>query len=60
MERKYNRWVMGAVVGAAAIAATVDHTRHTLPVVQTNDVVVIESNDDESPCSLDASPCSLD
>jgi len=60
MEHKYNRWIMGTAVGVAAIAAAVDHTRHSLPTPQTNDIVVIEDDSDESPCSLDTSPCSLD
>jgi len=60
MEHKYNRWIMGTAVGVAAIAAAVDHTRHSLPTPQANDIVVIEDDSDDSPCSLDTSPCSLD
>jgi len=60
MEHKYNRWIMGTAVGVAAIAATIDHTRHSLPTPQQNDIVIIDNGAEESPCSLDVSPCSLD
>jgi len=61
MEHKYNRWIMGTAVGVAAIAAAIDHTRHSLPAPQASDMIVIEDDtDDASPCSLDTSPCSLD
>jgi len=61
MEHKVNRLIMGTAVGIAAITAMIDHTRHSLPQVQPNDVVIIDDDsDDASPCSLDISPCSLD
>jgi len=60
MEHKYNRWIMGTAVGIVAIAAAIDHTRHALPTPQPNDIVVIDDEASESPCSLDVSPCSLD
>ena len=60
MEHKYNRWIMGTAVGIVAIAAAIDHTRHALPTPQPNDIVVIDDEANESPCSLDVSPCSLD
>ncbi|MCK4742861.1 MAG: hypothetical protein KAT25_03490 [Sulfuriflexus sp.] len=60
MEHKYNRWIMGTAVGIVAIAAMIDHTRHTLPTAQPNDIVIIDDETDASPCSLDVSPCSLD
>jgi len=60
MEHKVNRWIMGTAVGVAAIATMIDHTRHSLPAAQPNDIVVIEDDADASPCSLDVSPCSLD
>jgi len=60
MEHKANRWIMGTAVGIAAIAAAIDHTRHTLPTPQANDIVIIDDEADASPCSLDVSPCSLD
>jgi len=60
MEHKVNRLIMGTAVGIAAIAAMIDHTRHSLPVPQPNDIVVIDDDAEASPCSLDVSPCSLD
>jgi len=60
MEHKVNRWIMGTAVGVAAIATMIDHTRHSLPTPESNDIVVIEDDADASPCSLDVSPCSLD
>ena len=60
MKHKYNRWIMGTAVGVAAIAATIDHTRHSLPIPQQSDIVILDDESDASPCSLDVSPCSLD
>ena len=68
--RRRNRWIMGTFVGAAAIAAAIDHTRNRLPEPvaaqsekQTKDqaaTVVIVDDESATPCGLEASPCSLD
>ena len=62
---------MGSALSIAALAAAIDHTRHTLPVPETPGYEVMESDDDspcgfsvddsESPCGLDdsESPCGL-
>ena len=54
-----NKLIVGTALGIAAIAAVVDHTRHSLPepVAVTDSA---QSLNNESPCGLDASPCSLD
>ncbi|MGD8514925.1 MAG: hypothetical protein PVF52_04865 [Granulosicoccaceae bacterium] len=54
-----NKLIVGTALGIAAIAATVDHTRHRLP----EPVAEAESSitySDESPCGLDVSPCGLE
>jgi hypothetical protein len=65
-----NRWIMGSAIGVAAIAVTIDHTRHRLPVPaaavspqagedESAAVVIVEEGVD-TPCGLEVSPCSLD
>ena len=64
-----SRWIMGSVIGGAAIAVAIDHTRHRLPdpvpaVTERHGadpeaaiIIIVEGED--TPCGLDASPCSL-
>ena len=61
---------MGTFVGAAAIGVAIDHTRHRLPEPQPaqqeqsakgqSAVVIVNGDENTTPCGLDASPCSLD
>lgn len=51
---------MGTAVSVAAIAAAIDHTKHRLPTPEIEDAIIIQQDDDQSPCSLDVSPCGLD
>ena len=60
MKHEYNRWIMGAAVGAATLAVAIDHTRHKLPEPESPDVVIIQEEGSAAPCGLEAAPCSLD
>ena len=57
MKHKHNRWIMGSAVGIASIIAAIDHTRHKIPEADTGNYLVIQEDDDSSPCGPDASPC---
>ena len=70
MNKRGSRLIMGTAIGVAAIAVTIDHTRHRLPDTQAkapdqSRVIIIEEEgavDDgnTNPCSLGSgSPCSL-
>jgi hypothetical protein len=57
MKRKHNRWIMGSAVGIAAALTAIDHTRHKVPQPDESDIIVIEEDEDISPCGPGASPC---
>jgi hypothetical protein len=75
ISQRKSRWIMGSVIGGAAIAVAVDHTRHRLPepapavtrAAGDEDaavIIIVEGEDtpsgmDASPDTLDQSPCSL-
>lgn len=69
MNKRGSRLIMGTAIGVAAIAVTIDHTRHRLPEPQAkspqqSSVIIIEEEDDSSatPCGLgdsNSNPCSL-
>jgi len=48
---------MGSAVGLAAIAVTIDHTRHRLP--EPEPVQEQAARDAAAPCGLGESPCGL-
>ena len=52
-----NRFIMGAAISLAAVATAIDHTRHKLPVPEETSEqanIIIEGEEDSSPCSLDS------
>ncbi len=51
-----NKIIFGAVISAAAIATAIDHTRHRLPepVTAEQSSIVVEDEEEASPCSLDS------
>lgn len=65
MKKSQSKLVMGTAIGLAAIAVAIDHTRHTVPKAQVQQVSPVSDIEQESPCTLDTpcsieSPCSLD
>jgi hypothetical protein len=70
MKKRTSRIIVGTVIGAAAIAAAIDHTRHRLPEPapaadsmesgESGEAGESEQSDmDESPCGMGESPCSM-
>jgi len=52
-----NKMIMGAAIGIAAITTAIDHTRHKLPEPEESSEqanIIIEGEEDSSPCSLDS------
>ena len=58
-----SRIIMGSAIGLAALAVTIDHTKHKLPdpdQSQQNIVVIDEGDGGSNPCGLgDTSPCGM-
>ena len=66
MKHKHNRWIVGSAVGLAAIVAAIDHTRHKVPELDTSDIIIIQEDENGSPCGPgdssyveDESPCGV-
>jgi hypothetical protein len=61
--KKSNRLIVGSVLGLAAIAVAIDHTRHRLPdpVPVSQEQMGTSEQNESSPCGLDSSnsPCSM-
>jgi hypothetical protein len=56
-----NKIILGSVMGIAAIAVAIDHTKHKVPEPQqTEQNILIVEDDEETPCGLDGTPCGLD
>ncbi len=60
MKRKQSKIIFGSVIGLAALAVAIDHTRHSLPQAEPQQRGNAESAyGEEGPCTLD-SPCSIE
>ena len=57
-----NKIILGSALSIAAIAVAIDHTKHKVPEPQQTEqnVIIMENDEDETPCGLDGTPCGLD
>ena len=61
MKHRTSKIIIGSALGVAAIAVTIDHTRHSLPgVEETSQTDSSQFMDEDTPCGLGVAPCSLD
>lgn len=57
---KKNKIILGSAMGLAAIAIAIDHTKHKVPdPQQLEQGMIIDSEEDDSPCGMDDSPCGM-
>lgn len=62
MKRRTSQVIIGSAMSLAAIAVTIDHTRHSIPepvARNQNESEMAGYPDSGTPCGLGASPCSL-
>ena len=57
-----NKIILGSALSIAAIAVAIDHTKHKVPEPQQTEqnVIIVDDDEDETPCGMDGTPCGLD
>jgi len=57
-----NKVILGSALSIAALAVAIDHTKHRVPVPQQTEqgIIIIEGNEEESPCGMGESTAGQD